>query len=51
MEAHLTECVHEALNAFMYRNAVFLAERLHASFPSEVRSLATCRLRQQCAFP
>ena len=37
MEAHLRECIHGALDTFMHRNATFLAERLHASFPSEVR--------------
>lgn len=37
MEAHLRECIQGALDTFMHRNATFLAERLHASFPSEVR--------------
>ncbi len=37
MEAHLTECVQDALAAYLYRNAVFLGERLHAAFPTEAR--------------
>ena len=37
MEAHLAECIHDALHTFTYKNAVFLAERLCASFPTEVR--------------
>ena len=37
MEAHLTECVQDALAAYLHRNAVFLGERLHAAFPTEAR--------------
>jgi hypothetical protein len=49
MDAHLTECVHEALAACLHRNAVFLAERLHASFPSEARVRAAARSVRSCA--
>jgi hypothetical protein len=45
MEAHLTECVQEALAAFQYRNATFLAERLHTSLPTEAR---VPELRERC---
>jgi len=37
MEAFLQSEVHDSLHAFMYKNAVFLAERLNASHPSEAR--------------
>ena len=45
MEAHLAECVHDALTSFMHRNAAFLAERLLASFPNEVRRARCVWLR------
>lgn len=36
MEGILTDCVQNSLRYFMYRNAIFLCERLCAEFPSEV---------------
>ena len=44
MEAHLAECVQDALANFLHRNATFLAERLLASFPNEARSASSGRL-------
>ncbi|KAJ4708516.1 Cell division cycle 27 B-like protein [Melia azedarach] len=53
MEAILTDCVQNSLRNFMYRNAIFLCERLCAEFPSEVnlQLLAACYLQsnQACA--
>lgn len=40
MEAHLAESIQDSLNQFLYPNAVFLAERLVASFPNEARARA-----------
>ena len=37
LEAHLVACVQESLALYMHDNASFLAERLVAEFPSEVR--------------
>lgn len=36
METILIDCVHNSLRHFMYRNAIFLCERLCAEFPMEV---------------
>jgi hypothetical protein len=36
MEAILTDCVQNSLRHFMYRNAIFICERLCAEFASEV---------------
>lgn len=36
MEAILRDCVQHSLRDFMYRNAIFLCERLCAEYPSEV---------------
>ncbi|EXB59785.1 Cell division cycle protein 27-B-like protein [Morus notabilis] len=36
MEALLIDCVHHSLHDFMYRNAIFICERLCAEFPTEV---------------
>ena len=44
MEAHLAECVQDALANFLHRNATFLAERLFASFPNEVWSASSSAL-------
>ena len=49
MEAFLYDSATEALASFQTRNAVFLAERLTASFPTEENwlLLATCYLRSK----
>lgn len=39
MEAQLVACVHESLALYLYENARFMAERLVAEFPREVKSL------------
>ena len=44
MEAHLAECVQDALANFLHRNATFLADRLFASFPNEVWSASSSAL-------
>ncbi|ONM35677.1 cell division cycle protein 27 homolog B isoform X1 [Zea mays] len=46
METLMVDRVHSSLRLFMYRNAIFLCERLCAQFPSEtnVQLLATCYL-------
>lgn len=52
MEAQLLECINFSLNNYLFQNAVFLAERLHAQAPSEeyLHVLATCHYRylQSC---
>ncbi|CDP08586.1 unnamed protein product [Coffea canephora] len=52
MEAILTECVQNSLRHFMYRNAIFMCERLCAEFPSETNSqlLAVCYLQNNQAY-
>ncbi|GLT51701.1 hypothetical protein SLA2020_250940 [Shorea laevis] len=47
MEAILTDCVRNSLRHFMYKNAIFLCERLCAEFPSEInlQLLAACYLQ------
>ncbi|KDO66521.1 hypothetical protein CISIN_1g004340mg [Citrus sinensis] len=52
MEGILTDCVQNSLRYFMYRNAIFLCERLCAEFPSEVnlQLLATCYLQNNQAY-
>lgn len=36
MEAMLVDCVRNSLSHFVYKNAIFMCERLCAEFPSEV---------------
>ncbi|XP_022731116.1 cell division cycle protein 27 homolog B-like isoform X2 [Durio zibethinus] len=52
MEAILTDCVQNSLRHFMFKNAIFLCERLCAEFPSEVnlRLLAACYLQNNQAY-
>ncbi|XP_030528725.1 cell division cycle protein 27 homolog B-like isoform X2 [Rhodamnia argentea] len=52
MEAILVECVQNSLRHFMYRNAIFMCERLCAGFPSEVnlQLLAGCYLHNNQAY-
>ncbi|XP_022865632.1 cell division cycle protein 27 homolog B-like [Olea europaea var. sylvestris] len=55
MEAILTQCVQNSLRHFMYRNAIFMCERLCAEFPSEtnLQLLASCYLQNNqshCAY-
>ncbi|GKV06686.1 hypothetical protein SLEP1_g18544 [Rubroshorea leprosula] len=52
MEAILTDCVHNSLRHFMFKNAIFLCERLCAEFPSEINSqlLAACYLQNNQAY-
>ncbi|KAJ0091066.1 hypothetical protein Patl1_13321 [Pistacia atlantica] len=52
MEAILTDCVQNSLRHFMYRNAIFLCERLCAEFPSEMnlQLLAACYLQNNQAY-
>lgn len=38
MEAMLVDCVRNSLSHFVYKNAIFMCERLCAEFPSEVTS-------------
>ncbi|KAF7851880.1 hypothetical protein BT93_L2025 [Corymbia citriodora subsp. variegata] len=52
MEAILVDCVQSSLRHFMYRNAIFMCERLCAEFPSEVnlQLLAGCYLQNNKAY-
>ncbi|KAI5667806.1 hypothetical protein M9H77_17659 [Catharanthus roseus] len=52
MEAILTDCVQNSLKHFMYRNAIFMCERLCAEFPSEtnLQLLASCYLQNNQAY-
>eukprot|EP00026_Physarum_polycephalum_P002237 Phypoly_transcript_02242.p1 GENE.Phypoly_transcript_02242~~Phypoly_transcript_02242.p1 ORF type:complete len:922 (-),score=189.41 Phypoly_transcript_02242:15-2780(-) len=52
MEAQLVECINFSLNNYLFQNAVFLAERLHAQTPSEdnLHVLATCHYRSGRAY-
>ncbi|KAK6236374.1 Tetratricopeptide repeat 1 - like 10 [Theobroma cacao] len=52
MEAILTDCVQNSLRHFMFRNAIFLCERLCAEFPSEanLQLLAACYLQNNQAY-
>lgn len=52
MEAILIECVQNNLSHFMYRNAIFMCERLCAEFPSEMNMhlLASCYLQNNQAY-
>ncbi|KAF3441874.1 hypothetical protein FNV43_RR15789 [Rhamnella rubrinervis] len=52
MEAILTECVQHSLRDFMYRNAIFMCERLCAEHPSEtnLQLLASCYLHNNQAY-
>ncbi|KAL5768764.1 hypothetical protein ACOSP7_015309 [Xanthoceras sorbifolium] len=52
MEAILADCVQNSLRHFMYRNAIFLCERLCAEFPSEtnLQLLAACYLQNNQAY-
>ena len=38
MEQHMIACVHESLGLYLMDNARFMAERLVAEYPSQVRS-------------
>ncbi|XP_058002005.1 cell division cycle protein 27 homolog B-like isoform X3 [Hevea brasiliensis] len=51
MEAILVDCVNNSLRHFMYRNAIFMCERLCAEFPSEtnLQLLAGCYLQNNQA--
>ncbi|XP_006297034.2 cell division cycle protein 27 homolog B [Capsella rubella] len=52
MEAMLVDCVHSSLRHFVYKNAIFMCERLCAEFPSEVnlQLLATSYLQNNQAY-
>ncbi|KAE8674358.1 Cell division cycle protein 27-like protein B [Hibiscus syriacus] len=52
MEAIFTDCVQNSLRHFMFKNAIFLCERLCAEFPSEVnlQLLAACYLQNNQAY-
>lgn len=52
MESILSRCVQTSLRHFMYRNAIFVCERLCAEFPSEVnlQLLAGCYLHENQAY-
>ncbi|XVE54205.1 hypothetical protein DITRI_Ditri03aG0061700 [Diplodiscus trichospermus] len=52
MEAILTDCVQNSLRHFMFKNAIFLCERLCAEFPCEVnlQLLAACYLQNNQAY-
>ncbi|XP_010913872.1 cell division cycle protein 27 homolog B isoform X2 [Elaeis guineensis] len=52
METLMVDRVQSSLRLFMYRNALFLCERLCAEFPSELnlQLLATCYLRNNQAY-
>ncbi|KAL5572582.1 hypothetical protein UlMin_022179 [Ulmus minor] len=52
MEAILVDSVQHSLRDFMYRNAIFICERLCAEFPSEanLQLLASCYLRNNQAY-
>ncbi|KAJ7973805.1 Cell division cycle protein 27 like B [Quillaja saponaria] len=52
MEAILIDCVQNSLRHFMYRNAIFICERLCAEFPSEanLQLLAGCYLHSNQAY-
>ncbi|KAG6589947.1 Cell division cycle protein 27-like B, partial [Cucurbita argyrosperma subsp. sororia] len=52
MEVILADCVHHSLRHFMYRNAIFMCERLCSEFPSEtnMQLLAGCFLHNNQAY-
>ncbi|XP_021606699.1 cell division cycle protein 27 homolog B isoform X2 [Manihot esculenta] len=52
MEAIMVDCVNNSLRHFMYRNAIFMCERLCAEFPSEtnLQLLARCYLQNNQAY-
>ncbi|XP_057958412.1 cell division cycle protein 27 homolog B [Malania oleifera] len=52
MEAVLVDCVQRSIRHLMYRNAIFVCERLCAEFPSEVnlQLLAGCYLHNNQAY-
>eukprot|EP00258_Populus_trichocarpa_P018443 XP_006381758.2 cell division cycle protein 27 homolog B isoform X1 [Populus trichocarpa] len=52
MEAILIDCVNNSLRHFMYRNSIFMCERLCAEFPSEtnLQLLAGCYLQNSQAY-
>ncbi|GAB4858266.1 Cell division cycle protein 27 B, variant 2 [Ancistrocladus abbreviatus] len=52
MEAVFIDSIQNSLRNFMYRNAIFMCERLCAEFPSEVhlQLLADCYLRNNQAY-
>ena len=56
MEQHMIACVHESLGLYLMENARFMAERLVAEYPSQVRSrfeharLTVLKTRDACFF-
>lgn len=52
MEAVLTDCVQNSLRHLLYRNAIFMCERLCSEFPSEtnLQLLAACYLQSNQAY-
>ncbi|KAG6668154.1 hypothetical protein I3843_01G142500 [Carya illinoinensis] len=52
MESILVECVQNSLRHYMYRNAIFMCERLCAEFPSEMnlQLLAGCYLHSNQSY-
>ncbi|KAL1834007.1 hypothetical protein ACET3Z_003658 [Daucus carota] len=52
METMLIDCVQNSLRHLLYRNAIFMCERLCAEFPSETNSqlLAACYLQDNKAY-
>ncbi|XP_076885371.1 cell division cycle protein 27 homolog B-like isoform X1 [Bidens hawaiensis] len=52
MEAVLIECVQNSLRHLLYRNAIFMCERLCSEFPSEtnLQLLAACYLQSNQAY-
>ncbi|XP_074334260.1 cell division cycle protein 27 homolog B-like isoform X2 [Apium graveolens] len=52
METILIDCVRNSLRHLLYRNAIFMCERLCAEFPSETNSqlLAACYLQDNKAY-
>nr|XP_043621457.1 cell division cycle protein 27 homolog B [Erigeron canadensis] len=52
MESLLTDCVQNSLRHLLYRNAIFMCERLCSEFPSEtnLQLLAACYLQSNQAY-
>ncbi|KAL4563469.1 hypothetical protein LXL04_027512 [Taraxacum kok-saghyz] len=52
MESVLTDCVQNSLRHLLYRNAIFMCERLCSEFPSEtnLQLLAACYLQSNQAY-
>lgn len=56
MEAQIANLVQESLSLYLYDNACFLAERLVAEYPNEVRcvrlhAIENHRIRDGCGAP